>query len=162
MTHPLSRLAIRVAYASSQWPRMAWYVGHFYVMRRLAQQVQERETPRRPPRGRSSPSLQQRLDQDKAALLESDLANVEAGIYPLPADHDGSLLTILDRSRLFFRDLPEVYERRKRNGTHEALTETTRGRLPDYYLQNFHFHPAAGRRPTLRNDTVPKLHVGPG
>ena len=29
------------------------------------------------------------------ALFEQDLANVEAGIYPLPADHDGSLFTLL-------------------------------------------------------------------
>ena len=58
---------------------------------------------------------------------------------PLPADHDGSLLTLLDRSRLFFRDLPEVDERRKRNATHEVLNAKTRGRRPDYYLQNFHF-----------------------
>jgi len=36
-------------------------------------------------------------------LLLQDLANVEAGIYPLPTDHDGSFLTLLDRSRLFSR-----------------------------------------------------------
>jgi len=73
------------------------------------------------------------------ALLEQDLANVEAGVYPLPADHDGSLLTLLDRSRLFFRDLPEVDKRRKRKATREVLNARTRGRRPDYYLQNFHF-----------------------
>jgi SAM-dependent methyltransferase len=73
------------------------------------------------------------------ALLERDLANVEAGIYPFPADHDGSLLTMLDRSRLLFRDLPDVNNRRKRNATHEVLNARTRGRRPDYYLQNFHF-----------------------
>jgi hypothetical protein len=40
-------------------------------------------------------------------LFMKDLANVETGIYPLPADHDGSLLTLLHRSRLLFEDLPE-------------------------------------------------------
>jgi hypothetical protein len=35
-----------------------------------------------------------------------DLANVEAGLYPVPDDHDGSLLTLIRRSRLFFEDLP--------------------------------------------------------
>jgi hypothetical protein len=39
-----------------------------------------------------------------AALLAQDLANVEAEVYPLHTDHDGSLLTLLDRSRLFFQD----------------------------------------------------------
>ena len=47
-----------------------------------------------------------RLYADMAILLQQDLANIEAGLYPLPADHDGSLLTLLHRSRLFFADLP--------------------------------------------------------
>ena len=119
---------------------MAWYAGHLYVMRRLARTGAAGRRARA--RGRSRDpihALDQRLNDDMAALIEQDLANVEAGIYPLPADHDGSLLTLLDRSRLFFRDLPDVEERRKRNATHEVLNAKTRGRRPDYYLQNFHF-----------------------
>ena len=139
MSHPLSRLATRVAYASGQLPRMAWYAGHLYVMRRLAEQVRRQEGDGARPKPRTNPRLQQRLDADRAALIAQDLANVEAGIYPLPADHDGSLLTVLDRSRLFFRDLPDIEQRRKRNATHEVLNANTRGRRPDYYLQNFHF-----------------------
>ena len=74
-----------------------------------------------------------------AILLQQDLANVEAGFYPMPADHDGSLLTLLHRSRLFFDDLPAIHRRRE-NGTHnDMLTEETRGKRPRYYLQNFHF-----------------------
>jgi ubiquinone/menaquinone biosynthesis C-methylase UbiE len=119
---------------------MAWYTGHFYVMRRLAQHVrQQQEGKSTQPKPRTNGSTDRRLNDDMAALIEQDLANVEAGIYPLPADHDGSLLTLLDRSRLFFRDLPEVEERRRRNGTREVLNEKTRGRRPNYYLQNFHF-----------------------
>jgi ubiquinone/menaquinone biosynthesis C-methylase UbiE len=49
------------------------------------------------------------------------------------------LTTLVQRSLLFFRDLPDVHERRKRNATHEVLDAQTRGRRPDYYLQNFHF-----------------------
>jgi ubiquinone/menaquinone biosynthesis C-methylase UbiE len=140
---PLSRLATRVAYASTQLPRIAWYAGHFQIMRRLAQEVRRRNgevTPSKPPAdAKREAGLEQRLDADRRALFEQDIANVEAGIYPLPADHDGSLLTLLDRSRLFFRDLPDIDARRKRNATHEVLSEETRGRRPDYYLQNFHF-----------------------
>jgi len=139
MSHPLSRLATRVAYASSQVPRRAWYAGHMYVLNRLADQVRKRNGEGAPPKRKSDPRLDARVEADRTALFEQDLANVEAGIYPLPADHDGSLLTLLDRSRLFFRDLPEVEKRRKRNATHEVLNEKTRGRRPDYYLQNFHF-----------------------
>ncbi len=107
MVHPISRLATRVAYASTQLPRAAWYSGHLYVMRRLAEQVRRQEDERAPPRPRSNPRLEQRLDADRTALFEQDLANVEAGIYPVPADHDGSVLTLLDRSRLFFATSPK-------------------------------------------------------
>ena len=138
MNYPLSRLATSVAYASRQLPRMAWYAGHLYVMRRLAELAGQHEGGA-PPRPRSDPRLEQRLNADRASLIEQDLANVHAGVYPLPADHDGSLFTMLDRSWLFFRDLPEVDERRRRSATHEVLNAKTRGRLPDYYLQNFHF-----------------------
>jgi SAM-dependent methyltransferase len=132
-------LATRIAYLSQQLPRMAWYAGHLYVMRRLAEQVRRREGNEQRPRPVLHPGLQRRLDADIAALLAEDLANVEAGIYPMPADRDGSPLTVLDRSWRFFRDLPAIEQRRKRNGTREVLTAETRGRRPDYYLQNFHF-----------------------
>jgi hypothetical protein len=75
-----------------------------------------------------------RLYADMADLLWQDLANVEAGIYPLPADHDGSPTTLLRRSRLFFEDLPEIYRRRKSNGHREVLSEHTVGKRPRYYL----------------------------
>jgi hypothetical protein len=72
-------------------------------------------------------------------LFLQDLANAEAGIYPLPADHDGSLLTLINRSRLFFADLPEIHGRRKRRAHNEVYNKDTRGKRPRYYLQNFHF-----------------------
>jgi hypothetical protein len=74
-----------------------------------------------------------------AKLFLQDLANVEAGIYPLPADHDGSLVDLIRRSRLFFDDLPNIHRRRERRAHSEVLNETTRGTRPRYYLQNFHY-----------------------
>jgi ubiquinone/menaquinone biosynthesis C-methylase UbiE len=140
MTDPVSRLATRVAYASTQLPRVAWYSGHLFVMRRLVDLARRSgEDAGRQPRRRPDPRIEKRLSADMAALIKRDLANVEAGIYPLPADHDGSPLTVLDRSLQFFRDLPAIEARRKRKGTHEVLNADTRGRRPDYYLQNFHF-----------------------
>jgi ubiquinone/menaquinone biosynthesis C-methylase UbiE len=139
MSDPLTRLATRISYASSQVPRMAWFAGHLYVIRKLAERFHEPGGESASAKPRSDPRIEKRLNADRIALLERDLANVEAGIYPLPVDHDGSLLTLLDRSRLFFRDLPDIAERRKRNATHEVLNANTRGRRPDYYLQNFHF-----------------------
>ena len=61
------------------------------------------------------------------------------GVYPLPTDHDGSLKMLLQRSRLFFEDLPAIRRRRESGNHNEVLSEKTRGKRPRYYLQNFHF-----------------------
>lgn len=141
MNDPLSQFGTRLAYAASQLPRLAWYAGHDIVLRRLAAKTRRRpgESARPPVRSSAPAPNQRRIYADMLALLQQDVANVEAGIYPLPDDHDGSLLTRLYRSRLFFADLPEVHRRRECNGFREVLSEKTRGRRPDYYLQNFHF-----------------------
>jgi hypothetical protein len=62
-----------------------------------------------------------------------DFANVEAGIYPVPADHDGSLLTMIHRSRLFFEDLPKIHRRREHRAYNEVLSKETAVR-PSYRL----------------------------
>ena len=141
MSNPLSRLATRVAYGASQLPRVAWYIGHSLAVRRLAETTRRREGQKAPPRALTHAPVPDRgrLYADMALLLQQDLANVEAGIYPLPADHDGSILTLLYRSRLFFEDLPEIHRRRERNAHSEVLSEETHGKRPRYYLQNFHF-----------------------
>jgi ubiquinone/menaquinone biosynthesis C-methylase UbiE len=141
MSNPLSSIATRVTYGASQLSRIVWYIGHGLIMRRLAEEAQRRDngTARQGAHANAPIPDRRRLYADMAALLWQDLANVEAGLYPLPADHDGSLLTLLHRSRLFFEDLPEIYRRRKSGGTSEVLSEKTAGKRPRYYLQNFHF-----------------------
>ncbi len=141
MSNPLSRLATRVAYGASQLPRVAWYVGHSIAVRRLSEAARRRDGKKARPRALTNAPVpdRRRLYADMAILLQQGLANVEAGIYPLPADHDGSLLTLLHRSRLFFEDLPEIHRRRESSAHSEVLSEGTRGRRPRYYLQNFHF-----------------------
>jgi ubiquinone/menaquinone biosynthesis C-methylase UbiE len=141
MSSPVSQLATRIAYGARQLPRVAWYVGHSMVMRRLSEAVREREGPSTRPRAHTDGPVpdRRRLYADMAALFRQDLANVEAGIYPLPADHDGSLPFLLERSRLFFDDLPEVHRRREEGRHRQVLSEGTRGKRPGYYLQNFHF-----------------------
>lgn len=140
MRSPLSTAALRVAYGATQLPRMAWYVGHSLALRRLQRAAREHEG-HSPPRARTDAPVPDRrsLYADMAVLLGQDLANVEAGIYPLPADHDGSLASLIARSRQFFEDLPEVHRRRQSGRHDEVFTEETRGTRPRYYLQNFHF-----------------------
>jgi ubiquinone/menaquinone biosynthesis C-methylase UbiE len=141
MADPLSRIATRVAYGASQLPRLAWYVGHNAVMRRLAEAARQRTGESTRPRPRTDAPVpdRRRLYADMATLFRQDLANVESGIYPVPADHDGSLTTLLKRSRLFFEDLPEIHRRRENGENREVLSEETLGKRPSYYLQNFHF-----------------------
>jgi len=136
-----AQFTTRVAYGASQLPRVAWYIGHAMVMRRLSQRVREREGDSARPRPRTDAPVpdRSRLYADMAALFRRDLANVEAGIYPLPADHDGSLPTLIERSRLFFEDLPDIHRRREGGDYREVLSDDNRGKRPGYYLQNFHF-----------------------
>jgi ubiquinone/menaquinone biosynthesis C-methylase UbiE len=140
MVDPVSRFATRLAYGARQLPRVAWYIGHGMVMRRLSETVRRNAQGTRP-RGHTKAPVpdRSRLYADMAVLFQQDLANVEDGIYPLPADHDGSWPTVLNRSRLFFQDLPDVHRRRERGEHRQVLSEQTRGKRPDYYLQNFHY-----------------------
>jgi ubiquinone/menaquinone biosynthesis C-methylase UbiE len=140
MADPLARFATRLAYGATQLPRVAWYIGHDTLMRRLSQ------AHRRERRGERKPALthvpvpeRRQIYADMAQLFRQDLANVQAGIYPLPADHDGSLPILIRRSRLFFTDLPRVHRRRERGHYREVLGDAPAGSRPDYYLQNFHF-----------------------
>ena len=141
MTSPLSRIVTRATYGISQLPRVAWYVGHGIAVRRLSAAARRRDGTAIRPRAKTGAPVPDRnnLYADMAALFMQDLANVETGLYPLPADHDGSLLRLLNRSRLFFSDLPDIHQRRERRVHDEVLNDETRGKRPDYYLQNFHF-----------------------
>ena len=140
MSNLLPRIALRAAYGATQLPRVAWYIEHGLAMRRLARTAQRKNGKSTRPRAHTDANVpdRRRLYSDMAVLLRQDLANVESGIYPLPTDHDGSLLTLLKRSRLFFEDLPEIHRRRERGGHNEVLNEHA-GKRPRYYLQNFHF-----------------------
>jgi ubiquinone/menaquinone biosynthesis C-methylase UbiE len=48
-------------------------------------------------------------------------------------------MALLNRSRLFFSDLPEVHRRRESGEHRQVGSEETLGKRPGYYLQNFHF-----------------------
>ncbi len=136
MVSPIARLATRLAYGAGQLPRVAWYHGHGLVMRRLSEMAGAGRSP--PPSDAPVPR-RQRLYADMAALFRQDLANVEAGIYPMPADHDGSLRTVLRRSRMFFEDLPSIHHRRENGEYFEVRNDETRAKRPGYFLQNFHY-----------------------
>src|ERR1700689_1717400 len=125
MSIPLSRVTTRVIYGASQLPRIAWYIGHGLAVRRLSEAAPRRDDNEARPRAHTNLPVpnRKRLYADMTILFQQDLANVEAGFYPMPADHDGSLLTLLHRSRLFFDDHPAIH-RHNQNGSHNyVLTE---------------------------------------
>ena len=131
----------RVVYGMTQLPRVAWYLGHGLALRRLAEAARRNERTKLRRRSDTAAPVpdRSRLYVDMGRLFLRDLANIEAGIYPVPADHDGSLFTLINRSRLFFTDLPEIH-RRRQTGAHSEIFHTdTRAKRPRYYLQNFHF-----------------------
>ena len=66
----------------------------------------------------------------------------EAGIYPLPFDHDGSLLTLIHRSRPFFADLPEIHRRHEVRGHSSIKIRAVRGRATICRISTI--NPAAG------------------
>ena len=139
MNPSAASLITRVAYGVTQLPRVAWYVGHGLLLRRLSEAARRRDGAKARRAVDGPVPDRSRIYADMAQLFLQDLANVEAGIYPLPADHDGALFTLIHRSRLFFEDLPAMHRRRQRRAYNDVLSEETRGKRPRYYLQNFHF-----------------------
>ena len=87
MSNPLSRVTTRVAYGASQLPRIAWYIGHSLAVRQLSEAAQRRDGKKVRPRAHTNLPVpdRRRLYADMAILLQQDLANIEAGLYPLPA-----------------------------------------------------------------------------
>ncbi len=140
MASPLQRMGLMAGYGVRQAPRVAWYVAHGYAMgrvRKLAEQVAPLDSPS--PRPSSPTPTSQRLWRDLGALFMRDLANVEAGLYPLPAGEEDDFTAVLARSRDFFMDLPKTYMRRRNRAHQEVNTDDRKGRFPRYYLQNFHY-----------------------
>lgn len=152
---PIATFSKRLAYGTGQATRVAWYTGHSLAMRRMVRAMSKpqaensnAETPAEKEESKAEnaekkdsrpfPSMQKLL-QGVAALLARDMAHVEEGLYPLPRDNDGGLLERVRKSRLFFRELPQVTRRRQDRRHQEVNTEENREKYPRYYLQNFHF-----------------------
>ncbi|MCA1297872.1 class I SAM-dependent methyltransferase [Stappia indica] len=149
---PLQTWMRRAGYAARQGARVGW----FTVQGELAQAITRRVTasagagkprpsagdrPAAPRRAKAPLPDRAELFGQIGALFRRDLANVEAGHYPLPRGEFGSPLAFLDLSRRFLADVPAVAHRRV-SGRHQEVFEATRETgtgLPRYYRQNFHF-----------------------
>lgn len=129
-------------YAAAQALRVAWYAGHYAIMRgRAGETTPPGEIPYAPKAAAPDP---RRVRTALLDLFSQDLANIEAGLYPAPRDVTPRKLTkALANSRRFLADAGSVAERRQARGATEArdLAEARgdRAAYPTYYLQNFHF-----------------------
>jgi ubiquinone/menaquinone biosynthesis C-methylase UbiE len=126
----------KLAYTARQSARVAWYMGHYFASRRY-HGAAPKDAPT--PKPRKAGPGRDRMLADMAQLFERDLANAEAGHYPLPRDHDGGLSGILKASRRYFADLPGTVARKAERRSNEVDGSDLRGKLPEYFLQNFHF-----------------------
>jgi ubiquinone/menaquinone biosynthesis C-methylase UbiE len=121
----------KLSYAAAQAARVAFYGAHYLVARLIARDAFAQIDLER----HSFPSLAATL-KGMRVLFEKDLANAEAGLYPLPLDIAQEMRRA-GASLKYLADIPRVAARRRRNG-HNELKEATRD-LPRYYRQNFHY-----------------------
>ena len=132
----LSRVE-KAAYTARQGARIAWYMGHYFASQRFHKARDETDVRRTKPRA-PGPSIERML-RDMAALFERDLANADAGLYPLPRDHDGALPGLISTSGKYFADLPSSAERKAERRGSEVYSPELKEKLPAYFLQNFHY-----------------------
>lgn len=121
-------------YAGRQGARIAWYMGHYFASRRFreAKPAEERKSGGKGP-GRNY------IFAQMGELFARDLANVAKGYYPTPRDHDGTFRDIVEASRRYFADLPQVADRKSQGQGTEVYSPELAEKLPAYFLQNFHF-----------------------
>jgi ubiquinone/menaquinone biosynthesis C-methylase UbiE len=124
----LARLAYRAAHAT----RMGWYAGLYRLSRRLTT-----PTPAAPGVAERMPGLAQ-LRADLEALIEQDLANIDAGLYRMPEDVLPGPAALRQAAR-YIADLRAVDRRRRAKDGQEVFRSKENGRFPRYYLQNFHY-----------------------
>ncbi len=125
------RLA-RIAYRAAHATRMGWYAGLYRLSRRLAT-----PTPATPEVAKRMPRPEQ-LRAGLNALIEQDLANIEAGLYRMPEDVWPGL-SALRQAAKYIADLSAVDKRRRARDGQEVSRTNGSQRFPRYYLQNFHY-----------------------
>lgn len=130
----------RARYAAAQGVRVAWYMSQYLLARRISGPFNRPGEPQFKPQAEEGDPT--RIRASFLELFAKDRANIEAGLYPAPEDiRVQRSLSALRNSARFFRDLPNVDQRRLlRDGTEvRAEAANGEGRYPTYYLQNFHY-----------------------
>ncbi|MDJ0932371.1 class I SAM-dependent methyltransferase [Breoghania sp.] len=129
----LADWARRARFATASMSRLAWYGAHRYASRRIDQRIGEDYPDFRISAPEGPVPSERRILSDIARLQTADLANVEAGHYPMPAREADGLAGLIKRARAYYADLPDTAHRRRR------APETETASNEPYYLQHFHF-----------------------
>jgi ubiquinone/menaquinone biosynthesis C-methylase UbiE len=138
MTSQAERLIGRARYAAVQGARVAWYMGHYLLARRLSTPFDRPGEPKFRPQ--SAEGDEKRIRAAFLDLFAKDRANIEAGLYPAPDDARlDKAVSALSHSARFFADLPRVDARRVERRGAEVREAAPDERYPAYYLQNFHY-----------------------
>lgn len=155
----------RAAYQLSQNARIGWFLGQYLLSNRLSRPV-VRTAPLSsapaPAAHRRMPTLAELLE-DIRELLRRDWQDIRHGLYRAPAvsaDQPGRLLADAVR---YFRDLPAVTARRRRDGFDDVRRERAGRGFPDYYLRNFHYQTdgyLSRRSARLYDQQVEVLFIG--
>jgi ubiquinone/menaquinone biosynthesis C-methylase UbiE len=127
-TH-LGRL-IRTAYLVQQWSILYALVG----INRIVHLIAKREPVRQPPQ-----ETREEIRWRFRALLERDLGNVEAGLYPKALLFQipfGAYARALPK---IMRDIPRLLHRMRTRNYQDLPREVDLARYPPYYRRNFHW-----------------------
>lgn len=129
----------RARYAAAQGARVAWYMSQYLLARRISGPFNRPGEPKFEPQAAEGDTTQ--IRNAFLELFAQDRKNIEAGLYPAPQDiRVERAVSALRNSANFFRDLPQVDQRRlERDGTEVREAAKGDGRYPNYYLQNFHY-----------------------
>ena len=135
---PISKSLSRAKYIGAQGLRSLWYGGHYtYVRRSAGGFTRPGEPPFRPEHGTPDMKAMRRA---YLKAFETDLANIEAGLYPRPRDvRLSQLRKTLKRSRRFLKDARDVDDRRLHRNGSEVRDAADASVYPTYYRQNFHY-----------------------
>lgn len=136
---PVERAALRARFGVEQAARVGWYAANNVTAVRRARELARGLPPLPRPTIKSPHGVPDRtaLVPHVRRLLADDLANIEAGLYPMPEEGIFDLRKLLKGRELYLEDLPEVVRRRHTKASQEVDRED--GRRPRYYLQNFHY-----------------------
>ena len=141
------------AYRLTQSARIGWFFTEYMLGRYAALSPEQRRSRNIPAVLRllrhdlkglttrsttGAPTFLDLLD-DIRELMQRDLANIRAGIYGLPDDLTATPLDWLADARLYFADLSNVVDRRRRNGWDDIAREADLSAYPSYYRRNFHY-----------------------